>query len=72
MEKTVQRIIISALKKKNISYRHFAKMIGCNYRTVATWKSESRGISLDMAHKALKALNIRITIGGINDGREEE
>lgn len=63
MEKEILSIIESCLREKDISKTDFAKEIGCSVRLVHYWLRGERGISIDMADKALKILGISLVLG---------
>lgn len=49
--------------EKGISRKELAQMIGCSSRLIYYWENGKRGMSLDMADKALKVLGISYTLG---------
>ena len=50
-------------KEQGISKKEFAQMIGCTQRAIYYWERGERGISLDMADKALKILGAFVILG---------
>ena len=50
-------------KEQGISKKEFAQMIGCTQRAIYYWERGERGISQDMADKALKILGAFVILG---------
>lgn len=64
--KEIQNLITDERRRQGITYRKFAEMIGTNARLLVEWKN-GKGISINMADKALKALGLSVTIGKENN-----
>lgn len=62
-EKEILFAINDCLEKQGLSKSIFAKELGCSVRLVHYWLKGERGISIDMAHKALGILGITMEIG---------
>ena len=63
----IQDIVLQEMKNRGISYRQFARMVGCGLSTIQAWRDHRYGIGVDLADKALKALGMSVKIGAEND-----
>lgn len=63
MEINLSQLIIEEMRTQGISYREFARRIGCSKATIEYWKNGDRNLSVAMADRALRELGISITIG---------
>ena len=61
----VKERIFAELEHRHMSKEEFADIVGCHWQTVYRW-AQGGSISLDMADRALKALDIGITLGKQN------
>lgn len=61
--KQILERILSSRKEQSISKEEFAKMLGCTVRIINYWETDRRGISIDMADKALRLLGIEFVLG---------
>ncbi len=60
----ISKIIVEECKKRGISAAMLAKESGCTTRQIQYVFKGERGLSLDLADKALKALGKSFEIGG--------
>lgn len=67
MEQKIITLILDEIKAQHKSKSSFAKEIGVSKQTVTNWSVGRRGISLNTADKALKALGISVEIGAGNE-----
>ena len=59
----IVQIILEEREKQGISKKELADEIECSVRTISYWERGKRGISIDMADKALKFLGKSCIIG---------
>lgn len=59
----VIEMIIKNIREKGISRREFAKKVGCSERHIHYLETGQRGISLELADKMLKELEISCKLG---------
>lgn len=59
----IVQIILEEREKEGISKEELAAEIGCSVRLINYWERGERGISIDMADKALKFLGKSCAIG---------
>lgn len=59
----IVRYILEECEEQGISKRKMAETIGCSLRTFNYWLRGERGMSIDMADKALKVLGVTYEIG---------
>lgn len=59
----IGRIISTEKKKQKITFKKLAEKTGCSSRVISMWISGERTISLNMADKILKELEVTVVIG---------
>lgn len=60
----VRELIKSERERQGISQRKLGRMAGCSGRIIALWeKGERKAITVDLADRILKVLNLSVTIG---------
>lgn len=56
--------IMKSLKESELTEQEFMTQVSCSPRMLAYWKKGERGISIDMADKALRVLGKTYILGG--------
>ena len=59
---TIKELIFAVLKRRRISKKKFADMVGCHWQTVYRW-AQGGGITVELADKALRTLNLEVVLG---------
>lgn len=62
-EKEILMKIDTCLKEQGMSKRELAERLGCSARLVHYWVKGERGISIDMADRALRTLGAVAKLG---------
>ena len=55
--------ILGECRSRKISQSELARMLGCTVRLVRYWEHGERGMSIDMADRALRILGLTYTLG---------
>ena len=61
--KEVIKIIFENQKKRNMSREVLAERLGCTTRLIRYWENGERGISINMADRALRLFGISYILG---------
>ncbi len=62
-DKEVIRIIFENQKKRNMSREVLAERLGCTTRLIRYWENGERGISINMADRALSLFGVSYILG---------
>lgn len=71
MEKNNELVeyILGQCREGQITQSELARELGCTTRTVRYWKYGERGMSIDMADKALRMLGLTYMLGKQEGGK---
>ena len=65
--KEVIKIIFENQKKRNMSREVLAERLGCTTRLIRYWENGERGISINMADRALRMFGVSYIMGTKDD-----